>query len=392
MTEIKFPVQFRGLKERHRYKVFYGGRGSGKSWSIARFLLALSISRRITILCCREIQNSLADSVYQLLIEQIQLLNISSYFNITKSEITTSIGSRFIFKGLYRNIRSIKSIEGIDIAWVEEAEGISQESLDFLIPTVRKEGSEIWFTFNPDQKDDPVYNNFVTTEREDVYKAKVNFTENINFPEVLKKEMDWDREHDPEKYSWIWEGNCREHTEAQVFRGRYSIKTFDVPSDVEFMIGADWGFSQDPTTVVRCYADENILYIDKESYGVGVSLDDTPKLFDLVLPSKKWPVTADSARPETIDFMNIRGYNIDGAKKGKGSVEDGIERLKQFDKIVIHPRCKHTIDEFKMYSYKTNKLNGQILPVLEDKHNHIIDSLRYATETYVSGVASIGRY
>lgn len=385
-ADITLPKQFKEIHKPKRYKVFYGGRGSGKSWAIAIVLLLLSLSKRITILCCREIQNSLADSVYQLLVEQIERLNISSQFTITKTEIIANrTKSRFIFKGLYRNVRSIKSIEGVDVCWIEEAECVSQESLDYLIPTIRKKGSEIWISFNPDQETDPVYKNFVLTDREDVYKAKVNYTDNPFFPEVLKKEMEWDKENDPDRYSWVWEGNTREHTDALVFKGKFVVKHFDTPDDAVFYHGADWGFSVDPTTLVRCYISDNCLYIDREVYEVGMEIDDTPNKFREISTAETWQIIADNARPETISYMRRAGFRIKGSRKGKGSVESGIEMLRSFDKIYIHPSCTHTVDEFKTYSYKTDKLTGNILPVILDKNNHIIDALRYAIEDITRG-------
>jgi phage terminase large subunit len=165
-----------------------------------------------------------------------------------------------------------------------------------------------------------------------------------------------------------------------VFSGRWRVEPFNTLADAQFYHGADWGFSVDPTALVRCYINEATLYIDAEAYGVGVAITDTPELFDHVSTARKWPIIADSARPETIHHMRQQGYRIAGAKKGKGSVEDGIEHIKGYHEIVVHPRCKHTIDELKTYSYKLDRLTGEPTPVLEDKHNHMVDALRYALE------------
>jgi phage terminase large subunit len=274
----------------------------------------------------------------------------------------------------------VKSTEGVDIAWVEEADTISNESLDLLIPTVRKPRSEIWFTFNPDSPDDPVYTRFVKTERPDAIVRKVNYNDNPWFPDVLRREMEWDRAHDTDKWLHVWQGEPRTASNAQVFSGRWRVESFETPEDAQFYHGADWGFSVDPTALVRCYIADRTLYIDREAYGVGVDIDDTPQLFESVPTAKQWRITADSARPETISYMRKAGFDIAGAKKGKGSVEDGIEFIKSFHEIVVHPRCKHAIDELKMYSYKLDRLTGEPTPVLEDKHNHIVDALRYALE------------
>ena len=340
------------------------------------------INDSLLVLCLREIQNSIEDSVYRLLANLIRESG-SVEWNIQRNEIINiRNGSRFIFKGLYRNIASIKSLEGADIAWIEEAHTVSRESLDYLIPTIRNTDSEIWFTFNPDQETDPVYSMFVGAERDDAIVKKVNWQDNNHFPNVLLNELEWDKKYDFEKYQHIWEGECRTHTDAQVFHGKYRIDSFDTPDDVVFYYGADWGFSQDPTTLIRCFVDDGTLYIDWEAYGVGVDIDKTPELFSQVPSSADYIITADSARPETISYMKQHGYpRIRRARKGKNSIEDGIAYLRSFREIVIHSRCKHTADEFKLYSYKRDRLTGDVLPTIEDKNNHFCDSLRYATES-----------
>jgi phage terminase large subunit len=363
-----------------RYRVWYGGRGGAKSWSVARILLIKGIQTPIRVLCTREYQASIADSVHALLSDQIRHLGLESVYDIKRDEIVGVNGTQFIFAGIRRDPKKIKSTEGIDIAWVEEADTISNESLDLLIPTIRKKDSEIWITFNPDQPDDPVYKRFIETERDDTIVTKVGYTDNPWFPEVLKKELEWDKAHDTDKYMHVWEGEPRRASNAQVFSGRWRVESFDTPESAQFYHGADWGFSVDPTALVRCYVHDTTLYIDAEAYGVGVAITDTPALFDIVPTSRQWPIIADSARPETIHHMRQQGYKMTGARKGKGSVEDGIEHIKGYHEIVVHPRCKHTIDELKMYSYKLDRLTGEPTPVLEDKHNHMIDALRYALE------------
>jgi phage terminase large subunit len=307
--------------------------------------------------------------------------NVSNW-NILKTEIVhKKTGSKFIFKGLYRNVSSIKSIEGVDIAYVEESDKVCQESWDYLIPTIRKESSEIWAVFNPNSEDDPVYDMFVKQERDNAIVRKINWSDNPHFPDVLREEMEYDRLHNPDKWSWVWEGNCRLETEAQIFRGCYSIEAFDIPDDAQFNHGMDFGFAEDPSTVIQSYVKDNILYISKEAYGLHVTIDDLPEMIRSVVPDGNWPIVADSARPDTIDYIRRHGYrNIKSSRKGKNSIIDGIERVKSFKHVVIHPRCKHTIDEFRLYSYKVNAHTGEITPVPEDKNNHIIDALRYSIE------------
>ena len=364
-----------------RYKVAYGGRGSGKSYGVAeRFVLYAIKEPGVRLLCTKETQNSLSDSALAIIKRVIHDHGLDDAFIQTKHGLSCKNGSEFIFRGLQHPDR-IKSLEGVKYCWVEEATKVSKEAWEILTPTIRAEGSEIWVTFNPDQESDPTYQMFVSEPREDAEVVVINHDANKFFPDSLRQEMEWDKAHDHEKYLHIWEGQCRSFTEAQVFHGKWRTSTFDTPDDAQFYFGADWGFSQDPTVLVRCYISDGILYIDHEAYGVGVDIDDTPALFETVPDAARWTITADSARPETISYMQRHGFpKIRRALKGNNSVEDGIAFLRSFGEIVIHERCKHTADEFKLYSYKRDRLTGDILPVLEDKHNHAIDALRYAVE------------
>ena len=384
---------FRELWRPHPYKAYYGGRGSGKSWAVAQALIVMSDLANIRILCCREVQNSIKDSSYQLLKDTAERLGIAGRFTFLDSEIRHRNGSRFIFKGLQRNEQTVKSTEGVDICWVEEGQTVSERSWETLTPTIRKEGSEIWVTFNPLNEDDPTTERFINNPAPNVYARKVNYDENPHFPQKLREEMEWDKKNDYEKYLHIWEGFPRTISDAQVFRGKYIVEPFD--EDLwqradRLFFGADFGFAKDPSTLVRCFMLDRKLYIDYEAYGVGVEIDELPALYRSVPGSDKWTIEADCARPETISYLKNRcGYKIRGADKWQGSIEDGIAYLKSFEMIVIHPRCKHAADEFRLYSYKTDKLTNEVLPIVLDKNNHVIDGLRYALSSYItrSGVA-----
>lgn len=346
---------------------------------------------KVRILCCREIQKSIKDSVHKLLSDKIAELQLESFYTVKVDSIVGVNGTEFIFKGLRHNIQDIKSTEGIDYCWVEESQTASQLSLDILIPTIRKPGSQIIFTYNPTNEDDPVHVNYTLQDRPDTLKIKINWNENPFFPEVLKSEMEYDKRVDYGKYLHIWEGECQVHSDAQIFFNKWQVDSFETPENAEFYFGADWGFSQDPTTLIRSFILENTLYIDYEAYAIGVDLDKIPALFRTVPKSEKWTITGDSARPETISFLNQRGFRIESSTKGAGSVEDGIELIRSFDKIIIHERCRHTQDEFRLYSYKRDRLTDQIIPVPEDKNNHLIDALRYALQN-LKRYASIRRY
>jgi phage terminase large subunit len=377
--QIADPFQF--LTKKARYKVAYGGRGSGKSWNVARTLLILAGVRPLRVLCARELQVSIRDSVHRLLADQIEAMGLDSFYQVKDKEIVARNGSMFIFEGLRHNITKVKSMEGIDICWVEEAERVSEASWKVLIPTIRKSGSEIWVTFNPDAETDPTYKRFIKNPPPDSIVVKVNFDQNPWFTDELRKEMEYDFRVDPDSAAHIWGGECRKISDAQVLKGKWVIDAFEPrPEWSGPYFGADWGFSKDPTVLVKSYIHDRTLYVSEEAYGVGVEITETPALFDSVEGARKHTIRADSARPETISFMKRSGFNVIAAKKGPGSVEDGIQHLRGYEKIVIHPRCKYTSQEARLYSYKVDKLTGDILPILVDANNHCMDAIRYSLE------------
>jgi len=387
----KFAVMFSMIEEglKNRFYIYYGGRGSGKSWAVAMFLVFITRKRKYRVLCTREYQKNIKDSSKKLIEDTIKRFKLEKEFDCQVAVIKhIKTGSEFLFYGLHHNIKEIKSLEGVDICWGEESENTAQESLDDLIPTIRKEDLEsleasiIIFTLNPDKKENPVYKEYIDSESwEGLIREKVNYYDNPFFPNVLRKEMERCRERDPDKYDWVWEGNCREYSEAQILKGCYSIKDFELPEDTVYFFGADWGFSQDPNTLTRMYADMDKLklYIDYGVDKVGVEIKDTPAFYDQIPKSRQYKITADNARPEMISHMKGEGFKIKLAKKGANSIEDGITFLKNFE-VIIHPRCKGVIEEFKLYSYKQDKTTGQILTDIIDKNNHYIDGIRYGLE------------
>jgi phage terminase large subunit len=380
-------MQFLPAKPDGRYKIAWGGRGSGKSYSFARMLVVRAAVRPIRALCGRELQSSISDSVHALLSDQIKALGLSSQFDVQAQRIYSRVGSEIMFRGLRgmnNDASALKSLEGVDICWLEEAQCISQRSFQTLTPTIRKKGAEIWATFNPDQETDPIYTLAMNPPPGSVVR-KVNYDENPWFSETsLEQERAWMARTDPDAYAHVWLGECRKHTDAQVLKGKYIIEAFETPTDVgRFFYGADWGFSQDPTAIVRCFIRDNRLYIDYEQWGIGVELEDLPAMFDRMPDIRRWPIKADAARPETISFMKRRGFNIAAARKWPGSVEDGIAYLRSFDKIVIHERCKHAAEEARLYSYKVDSKSGDILNGIIDKNNHVIDGVRYSLDGYI---------
>ena len=372
-----------GTLEKHwRYIVYYGGRGSGKSMSIAIALVMLAATSRKRILCARELQNSITESVHKLVCDVIEMYGLQSEFVITNTSIRSKTGSEFIFKGLRHSVAEIKSMQGVDICWVEEAQAVPAASWKVLIPTLREHGSMFLISFNPDQESDDTYQRFVVKpDLRRTYVRKVNFDENDWFPDELRDEMEHLRATDYEEYLNVWEGFPKKVSDALIFKGKFRIEAFDTPAKVDrFYFGADWGFV-DPTVLVRSFVVGNTLYIDHEAQGPGVTLRDTPALFLKVPEAGRWLIMADNARPETITHMVAAGFLIKASKKGKGSIMDGIEHLRSFDEIVIHPRCELTAKNFSNYSYKVDKITKEILNKdPEDKHCDAIDALRYGLE------------
>lgn len=378
---IRVPEAFLPLEGPHRYIGAHGGRGSGKSHYFGERWLRENVQEKLDFVCLRETLKSLEFSVKKLLEQKIQKFNAGYYFEVQDRRIFSKHGGVTIFEGMQNHTAdSIKSLEGFDRAWFEEAQAASEKSLTMLRPTIRKPGSQMWFSWNPDQASDPIDALLRgDSTPPDAAVVQVNYYDNPEFPQELRDEMEFDKRRDPDKYAHVWLGEYRSNSEARVFKN-WRIEEFDVPSDAVIRQGADWGFAVDPTVLIQCYIDGRKLYVPYEAYRVGVEIVDTPDLFMTVPDSEKWPITADSSRPETISHMLKHGFpKIMPAVKGPGSVEDGIEFLKSFD-IVVHPRCKHTIDELSLYSFKTDPLTGLVLPVLADKDNHVIDALRYACE------------
>jgi phage terminase large subunit len=378
---IQTPRAFLPLLKPARYKGAKGGRGSGKSHFFGELAVEEAVTGHVRFACLRETQTSIKDSVKQLVEDKIRKLGVEHLFRITETEIRGPNDSLFIFKGLQNHTAaSIKSLEGFNRAWIEEAQTISQRSLDIATPTFRTPGAEMWFSWNPNHANDPVERLFSDNQGDpDFVCVEANYRDNPWFWDTaLAKDMERDKARDPEKYQHVWGGGYQTSSEARVFRN-WKVEAFETAPGSEFRFGADWGFSVDPTVLVRCYLDGRTLYVDQCAWEVGCEIDKTPALFDQIEGARKWTITADSARPETVSYMRRQGFRIVPAIKGPGSIEDGIEFLKSFD-IVVHPRCQHVADELTRFSFKTDSLTGEILPVLEDKDNHTIDALRYALE------------
>ena len=387
------------------YKIYYGGRAAAKSWAFAEALIRLAAASSLRILCCREFQTSIRDSSHKLLKDTIIRLGLTTWFAVTDKSITSRTGSEFIFKGLYQNENGIRSTEGVDICWVEEAHSVSEASWSVLIPTIRREGSEIWVSFNMDDENDATYRRFVATPRTDSIVHKVNYDSNPYFTTKSRKDMEDDRANDFHLYEHVWLGMPKKISKAIVLSGKYVVREFDDElwrKADRLRYGADFGFSQDPSTLLRSFIlveeGKRRLYITHEAHGVGIELDDMPAFYDQIPGSRDWPIKADGARPETISYIRRQGFNISAADKWDGSVKDGIAHLRAYHEIVIHPRCAKTAIEAFNWRYKVDPKivdaqgQPQVLPIVVDKHNHCWDSERYALDGEIQRGGVIGQW
>lgn len=382
VLEIKTPEVFVPLLEPARYKGAFGGRGAGKSHGFAELLIEEHTANpNQQSVCIREYQRTLEHSVKRLLEDKIQAFGVGSHFEIQDRAIRNRRGKGLIiFEGMQsHNADSIKSLEGFDRAWFAEAHRASQRSLDLLRPTIRRPGSELWFDWNPDSPTDPVDALLRVAKPTDARVIKMTYRDNPWFPDVLRAEMEYDRKTDPDKYAHVWLGEYATSSTRRVFRN-WRVEEFETPKGAILYLGADWGFAQDPSVLIRCWIDGRKLYVDWEAYQIGCEIEDTPNLFMTIPEAERWPMGADSSRPDTISHVRRHGFpKIYPSVKGKNSVEDGIEFLRSYE-IIVHPRCVHLADELTLYSYQVDKLTGKVLPLLEDRDNHCIDALRYALE------------
>lgn len=394
---VEIPTRFLPfLTDDKRFKVAVGGRYSLKSWNIARALILKAIQSKKRILCTRELQTSIKDSVHRLLCDQIEAMGFAGYADTSQNSIKfPHTGSEFIFMGLRYNAADIKSMEGIDIAWVEEAEKTTENSWQILIPTIRKQGSEIWVSYNLDQETDPTHVRFYINGANDpnvlLIESSWRYAEACGlFTDEMRLEKDYMMRVDYDAYMNIWEGQPRQRSDAQVLNGKWRIDTFEPGDDWDGpYYGADWGFSVDPTVLTRCWIHGLRLYVEYEAYKVGCEIRDTKELFMKVPGAESHMIRADNARPETIKHVSGEGLHVVAADKWAGSVQDGITFLRSFEEIVIHERCKHTIEEARLYSHKTDRLTKEVQPEIIDKHNHCWDAIRYSLAPLIKGGGKI---
>lgn len=420
ITEIK-KSPFNDLWKPCHTKVFYGGRGASKDWCMAEVLIKRARTENMLVLCTREYQNSIADSVHRVLRGMIYRLGYENEFHITDKTIKhNDSGAEFIFKGLHHNVEEIKSTEGVKVTWVAEAQNTTEESWINLEPTVfRVDGAELWVSFNVTDEMAATHRRYVTNPPKGAMVHKVNYTENPYFPPGLKRLMEKDRENDINLYQHIWLGHPRKRSNAIILGDRCRVSEFanDLwKQALRVHFGADFGYASDPSTLLRFFPLSNEkchklglipktdpnqksdrLFIEYEVGGVGIEIDDLPDLYDGIPGSRDYPIKADQARPEIISYLRGKGFAISAAEKWKGSIEDGIAHLRSHI-IVIHPRCLQFEAEATMnYRYKVDpktidpKTNAPvILPEIVDAHNHYIDSSRYGLDGYIQRRGDLG--
>ena len=375
MSKIEIPEAFEFLFEPSRLKVMYGGRGGAKSESVARYLLAVGTQESMTILCTREFQKSLKDSVYQLLKEIIEGDEmLADFYRVLTTEIRGKNGTIFIFAGLRHNISNIKSIPNIKKCWVEEAETVSAHSWRVLIPTIRGKDSEILVTFNPDIADSPTYQNFVVNAPDYAVVKKVSYRDNPYFPEVLEIERKYMEEHDPVSYDNIWEGNCKSAVEGAIFakqirQAEEEGRVCEVPYDPDVPVNTYWDLGKSALTsiwfcqyvgmqwrVLRNYGnhfeelDHYIKYIQDLPYIYGTHYLPHDAVHERLGQEKSIESQAKSklGRVVIVPRVQHKSISIDASQR--------IFKSCHFDKEL----CEDGLNDLRRYAYAINKDTGKI--------------------------------
>lgn len=369
-----------------RFRDLNGGRGSGKSFTAAKMAAIWGANERLRILCTRDIQDSIKESFHAELRAAIASEPwLAQSYDVGVDYLRSPrTGTEFLFKGLRHSMGSIKSTAGIDLCIVEEAEDVHESAWIDLEPTIRAPRSEIWTLWNPRIENSPVDVRMRKRPQPGTVSATVNYYDNPWFPTVLENlRQHQQRVMEPEMYRHIWLGEYLKHSSATVFRHRWRVEAFEPQHywDGPYQ-GIDFGFSQDPSCLVRVWIHDRKLFIEYDYGDKGIEIDALSQYWVQRIPRVADYVSrADNARPDSISYLKRHGMPfVEPCEKGKGSVEDGIAHMKSYDEIVIHPRCADTQEEFAKYSYKVDRNSGDVLPVLVDAWNHRIDAIRYALE------------
>lgn len=376
---IEIPIEYKRLFDKDwREAAIYGGRYSLKSHTVARYLLIRARQEKTRVACFREFQNSIAESSHQLLADLIRIYGLDE-FVVTNNSIYNKInGSDFIFKGLYHNEQSIKSIEGIDIAWIEEAQTVSEKSIEVLTPTIRKDGSQIIYTYNRLLEDDPVHRRLVIEGRPNTLVINVNYDIALKYkmmPEVIRLEMEDDREKRPGLYRHKWLGEPNS-LERKIYKDWAFIEGIPHEARLE-RYGLDFGYSNDPTAIVAIYKYNGGFILDEITYQKGLT---NKQIADILLNVPHAMVVADSAEPKSIDEIKSYGVNIIPVTKGRDSVKQGIQFVQE-QRISVTSRSHNIRREYQSYLWEEDR-EGKIINEPEHQFSHSMDAIRYGLDSY----------
>jgi len=375
--EILIPSEYARLFDTDwREAAIYGGRGSLKSHTVARILLIRAMQKKGLCGCFREYQNSIGDSSHALLKGLIEEYNLPHFKVTNDSIINVKTGYSFIFKGLRNNIQSVKSIEGMTEAWVEEAQTISEISLDVLTPTVRLPGSQIFYTYNRLKDKDPIHNRLVVEGRPNSIAINVNYDIAIKYgwlSDVLTNEMESDRDKRPEIYKHKWLG-MPSNLKGQIYKNFKKIDS--IPKDAKYLgDGLDFGYTNDPTALIEVWKWNNAYILNESLYSRGMR---NKEIGQHIIARKHYInqlVVGDSSEPKSIDDIKDEGVKIIGATKGKDSVNNGIQLLQGLE--VYYTASSHNIEEEVLnYVWRVDKEDKSLnIPI--DAYNHALDAARY---------------
>lgn len=394
IANAQFPAKLECLfnPAKSRYRVLYGGRGGAKSWGVARALLIKAAKEPLRILCAREFMTSMRDSVHKLLCDQIIDLNLTDFYEITQASIRGKNGSEFAFVGLKNNVANVKSYEGIDICWVEEAQTVTRLSWNVLIPTIRKVDSEIWVTFNPELESDETYQRFVVHRPENAVVQKVNWSDNPWFPDTLKLEMESLKLRDPEAHRTVWEGFCRQTVDGAIFakemqfaelEGRIMRVPYDANKPVHAVFDLGWAdataiwfvqFIGMETRLIR-YIEDNQQTISHylalmQTYGY---MYDT-----LWLPHDAQNKTLASQGRSIEEIVRAAGYKVRVLERVP--ILDSINAARTIFKSCYFDaeNCHEGLQCLRHYRYETDPETGQFSrKPLHDQYSHGADAFRY---------------
>lgn len=391
---VQVPGKLAGLYEPRRYKVMHGGRGGGKSHTVARVLLEMGSRQPLRILCAREVQKSMRDSVHRLLKDQVVNLDATAFYEVLDNEIRGVNGTLFLFCGLQSHtVDTIKSFEGVDIVWVEEAHGVSKKSWDVLIPTIRRDGSEIWLTLNPDMETDETYQRFVATPSQDTWVCKINWRDNPWFPEVLDQERrKAQRSMLKEDYEHIWEGKARRVAAGAIYRLEMESiyedeRVRDVPYDptlpVHTVWDLGWNDAMTITMVQRGPMDVRIIdYIEDSHHTLDwyvAQLEKRPYRWGTDYLPHDGKTKNHQTGKSTEQLLRELGRVSVQSQESASSVEDGIKQTR-----MLFPRCyfdkrktARLLECLKRYQRLVHSKTNEPMGPLHDEYSHGADGFRY---------------